>query len=107
MQWLTHLVSAHHGQRRSSAAALPTEGLVITSAWRYDLVLWLTNLMAGGAWQATRQQTLDLAQLRSGETVLDVGCGTGTQALLARQRVGPAGRVVGIDPSAQMIARAR
>jgi ubiquinone/menaquinone biosynthesis C-methylase UbiE len=106
MQWLTRLVSAHHGQGGASAA-LPTQGLVITSARRYDLVLWLTNLMAGGAWQATRRQILDLAQLRSGETVLDVGCGTGTQALLARQRVGAAGRVVGIDPSAQMIARAR
>jgi ubiquinone/menaquinone biosynthesis C-methylase UbiE len=70
-------------------------------------MLWLTNLMAGGAWQATRQQVLDLAQLRPGETVLDVGCGTGTLALLAKQRVGAAGRVTGVDPSAQMIARAR
>jgi ubiquinone/menaquinone biosynthesis C-methylase UbiE len=106
MQWITRLVSAHHGQQGASAAP-PTRGLVITSAVRYDLVLWLSNLMAGGAWQATRQQVLELAQLRSGETVLDVGCGTGTQALLAMQSVGAAGRVTGVDPSAQMIGRAR
>jgi ubiquinone/menaquinone biosynthesis C-methylase UbiE len=67
----------------------------------------LGNLVLGGKWQALRQMTADLAQLNPGETVLDVGCGTGTLALVAKQRVGETGRVSGIDPSAQMIARAR
>ncbi len=39
--------------------------------------------------------------------MLDVGCGTGTLALEARERVGITGRVCGIDPSRQMIAYAR
>jgi ubiquinone/menaquinone biosynthesis C-methylase UbiE len=39
--------------------------------------------------------------------VLDVGCGTGTLAIITRERVGAHGRVAGIDPSVQMIARAR
>jgi SAM-dependent methyltransferase len=39
--------------------------------------------------------------------VLDVGCGTGTLAIEAQQRLGPAGRVFGIDPAPEQIARAR
>jgi ubiquinone/menaquinone biosynthesis C-methylase UbiE len=56
--------------------------------------------------QAFRQRIADLARLQPGESVLDVGCGTGTLALEARPRVGETGRVSGIDPSPQMIARA-
>jgi ubiquinone/menaquinone biosynthesis C-methylase UbiE len=106
MQWLPHLVSARHGQP-GTASAPQTRGLVIRSSWRYDLLLWVGNLATGGKWQALRQMTADLAQLQAGETVLDVGCGTGTLALIAKQRVGATGGVSGIDPSVQMIARAR
>jgi ubiquinone/menaquinone biosynthesis C-methylase UbiE len=42
-----------------------------------------------------------------GESVLDVACGTGIVARIARERVGPAGRVVGIDVNAAMLAVAR
>jgi ubiquinone/menaquinone biosynthesis C-methylase UbiE len=49
---------------------------------------------------------LSCAKLKPGEAVLDVGCGTGTVALLAKKTVGPEGRVEGIDASPDMIARA-
>jgi ubiquinone/menaquinone biosynthesis C-methylase UbiE len=39
--------------------------------------------------------------------VLDVGCGTGTLAIEVQQRVGTTGRVFGVDPGTQQIARAR
>ncbi len=42
----------------------------------------------------------------SGERVLDVGCGCGETALLAAGRVGPVGRVLAVDLSAPMLARA-
>jgi SAM-dependent methyltransferase len=47
------------------------------------------------------------ASLRPGETVVDLGCGGGLDVLLAAARVGPAGRAVGIDMTAEMIERAR
>ncbi|MBO0783113.1 MAG: methyltransferase domain-containing protein [Ktedonobacteraceae bacterium] len=103
MSWLTHQRQGESGE----ASALQTRGVVITNAWRYDLRLWLGNLLSGGKLQTLRNMTADLAELRSGETVLDVGCGTGALALVACERIGAAGRMVGIDPSPQMIASAR
>ncbi len=104
MHWLAHRV---HRRRQEAAAALQTRGIVIPSGWGYDFMLWLGNLVLQGKWQALRRMTADVAQLHAGETVLDVGCGTGTLALIAKQRVGATGRVSGIDPSVPMIARAR
>ncbi len=50
---------------------------------------------------------LALGQLRPGETVLDVGCGAGLDSLLAARRVGPTGKVVGVDFAAAMVEKAR
>lgn len=48
-----------------------------------------------------------LGPLAPGERVLDVGCGAGTDTLVAAQMVGPEGRVTGIDMTAEMLAKAR
>jgi SAM-dependent methyltransferase len=48
-----------------------------------------------------------IAPVLQGETVLDIGCGAGTDLLLAARRVGPAGRAVGIDMTEAMRDRAR
>jgi SAM-dependent methyltransferase len=50
---------------------------------------------------------LDTIEIRSGDRVLDVACGTGVLARAAATRVGPTGMVVGIDPSPGMLAVAR
>ena len=48
-----------------------------------------------------------LGELEQGETVLDLGCGAGTDLLIAAQMVGPGGRAIGIDMTPSMVARAR
>lgn len=48
-----------------------------------------------------------IASLQPGETVLDLGSGGGFDAFLAARAVGPTGRVIGVDMTAEMIARAR
>ena len=85
-------------------AAIPsTTGRLIHWAFRYDLLLWFVSF---GGEQKFRGKALDLAELQPGQSVLDIGCGTGTLAIVAKGRVGPGGTVCGIDASPEMIARA-
>src|SRR5438094_10639098 len=46
------------------------------------------------------------ANLKPGETVVDLGCGGGLDVLLAAPKVGPTGRAIGIDMTPEMIDRA-
>ena len=78
-------------------------GLVLHGAVFYDLFIWLVTLGREGA---LREGMLHLAHLRPGESVLDVGCGTGTLAIAAKRQVGTTGTVYGVDASPEMIARA-
>jgi arsenite methyltransferase len=48
-----------------------------------------------------------IAALRSGETVLDLGSGAGFDSFLAARRVGGKGRVIGVDMTPEMVAKAR
>jgi len=48
-----------------------------------------------------------LASLKPGEVVLDLGSGSGIDCFLAAQKVGPEGRVIGVDMTPEMVARAR
>ncbi len=76
------------------------------------------NSPAAGRW-ITNQQQIDLALApvaeagiklaapRAGESVLDIGCGSGATAIALARLVGPAGRVTGIDVSTQMLELAR
>jgi arsenite methyltransferase len=48
-----------------------------------------------------------IASLRAGETVLDLGAGGGFDCFIAAHQVGPTGKVIGVDMTADMVARAR
>ena len=88
----------------ADGTTLNTTGRVLHWAFRYDVLVWFVSL---GRERRFRERTLDLAKLKPGDSVLDVGCGTGTLAIAAKRRVGMAGTVRGIDASPEMIARAR
>lgn len=50
---------------------------------------------------------LAMLELREGETVLDLGSGAGIDCFIASKRVGKSGRVIGVDMTPEMVARAR
>lgn len=50
---------------------------------------------------------LSFAEVKAGQVVLDIGSGAGLDCLLASEKVGPIGRVIGLDMTPAMIARAR
>ena len=103
-----HPFAHHHRSEPSAASAKATNGLILKGGWRYDLHGWfLDTCLFRGKGRELRYRAVSLAGLHPGEAVLDVGCGTGTLAIDVQRRVGSAGRVVGIDPSAEQIARAR
>jgi ubiquinone/menaquinone biosynthesis C-methylase UbiE len=81
-----------------------TTGRLIRWAFWYDLLVWTVSLGREGKF---REKALDLAELKCGDSVLDIGCGTGTLAIAARRRVGGRGSVCGVDASPEMIARAK
>ncbi len=93
------MMVALHGRHHAGA----TPGVLIRWARRYD---WLVALLFLGQESRAREHMLDLTGVTAGEHVLDVGCGTGTLALAAAQRVGAGGRVHGVDAAAEMVTRA-
>jgi ubiquinone/menaquinone biosynthesis C-methylase UbiE len=83
-------MSKHDQWQMSAEAAEQYEGVVA----RYIFGPWTPLIV-------------DAVRLAEGERVLDVACGTGVVARMAAERVGPAGRVVGIDLNPAMIHMAR
>ena len=81
-----------------------TKGRVLHWAAGYDLLAWLLLL---GRERSFRERLVRLARLEPGQSVLDIGCGTGSLAIAAKRRLEASGTVQGIDASAEMIARAR
>jgi SAM-dependent methyltransferase len=70
-------------------------------------VRYLDTVAALERMQCMKRRTYDLLQVEKGQHLLDVGCGLGPDVQALAQRVGNAGRVVGIDSSATMIAEAQ
>jgi demethylmenaquinone methyltransferase/2-methoxy-6-polyprenyl-1,4-benzoquinol methylase/phosphoethanolamine N-methyltransferase len=94
---------AQHTHSHSVEGPAQTEGRLIRWAPYYDLMVNVTSLGHAGM---LRRMTVDNALIQPGDNVLDVGCGTGEVALLAKMRT-RAGKIYGIDPAPEMVAVAR
>jgi ubiquinone/menaquinone biosynthesis C-methylase UbiE len=99
-----HPEGANMTQQPERTANQRTTGIVLHKALLYDAFLWLVSLARERTY---RERALDLVTLKPGESVLDIGCGTGTLAIAAKRHIGHGGRVCGVDASPEMLARAR
>jgi arsenite methyltransferase len=67
----------------------------------------LTTLPQGANMGLSCGNPVALASLRPGEVVVDLGSGGGFDAFIAARRIGPTGRVIGVDMTPEMLSKAR
>lgn len=90
--------------RDSREFASQVNGMFDRIAGVYDL---MNRTMTAGLDRSWRRRAADLAELRPGQSALDVCCGTGDLVFELAERVQPAGSVIGCDFSERMLDRAR
>ena len=106
-QHLMDVVRAKYGAAAESELSSHDEGVkAVAEAFGYSSEE-LTSIPAEANMGLSCGNPTATAHLRPGETVLDLGCGGGLDVFLAAKKVGPTGRVIGIDMTTAMIERAR
>ena len=75
-------------------------------ARNYDLAANLYYLIGFRQW-AYRKKAVRALNLQRGDTVVEIGCGTGLNFSLLQEAVGPEGRIIGVDLTDAMLAQAR
>lgn len=99
-----HPPAAAKPSRDSREFAAQVNGMFDRIAGVYDL---MNRTMTAGLDRSWRRRAADLAELKPGQSALDVCCGTGDLVLELAERVQPAGSVIGCDFSERMLDRAR
>jgi len=74
-------------------------------ASRYDRIVATGGRLIG--FDAARRAAVERLALEPGDVVIDVGCGTGLSFAVVEERIGPGGKLVGIEQSPEMLAEAR
>jgi len=90
------------------AASAPPSGIADVAAF-YGRWAGLYDLVARGfpRVRRVRRAVADACRLGPGDTVVEMGCGTGANVPVLRERVAPGGRYVGVDVTGPALARAR
>ena len=99
-----HLAPCHRGRGLKASERERARQIIVEE---YDLAARVWDRCFVPATTPARERLLELARLTPGESVLDIGTGTGAAALLAAQRVGEEGSVIGVDISGEMLEEAR
>ena len=100
-------VRARYGTFPESTLSTEHEGVrAVAEAFGYSAEE-LTSIPAEANMGLSCGNPTAYAHLREGETVVDLGCGGGLDVFLAAQKVGPTGRAIGVDMTAEMLERAR
>lgn len=94
--------SMQHDSKMSNGPE--TTGATLHKASQYDIH---TSLMGLGVNRSNSRMIIEMAKVKLGDQVLDVGCGSGNLTLTAKRYVGASGSVFGIDASPEMIEVAR
>ncbi len=95
----------HGTQKESKIRSGPeTTGATLHKASQYDIH---TSLMGLGVNGSNSRMVVEMAKIKPGDKVLDIGCGTGNLTLTAKKYAGTSGSVYGIDASPEMIEEAR
>ena len=81
-------------------------GVYRDRARRYDITAKLYYL-CGFPQRTYRRKAVRALRLRPGDTVVEIGCGTGLNFSLLEQQIGPEGRIIGVDLTDAMLAQAR
>lgn len=81
-----------------------TSGHILRGDVHYDII---SGLMGMGVNRRNSRMVIELADIKPGDKVLDVGCGTGSLTLTAKTYAGASGEVYGIDASPGMIDAAQ
>jgi ubiquinone/menaquinone biosynthesis C-methylase UbiE len=92
----------HHEHKTADGPA--TSGVTIHGASQYDIC---NGLLGMGVNRPNSRMIIEMAKIKAGDKVLDVGCGTGNLTLTAKRYVEASGSAYGIDASPEMIEVAR
>jgi SAM-dependent methyltransferase len=97
----------------AAVASEPERGFHFHTGQRLATILgypqdWIERLPVGAVLSmAGTGNPLALGEVQPGERVVDCGSGAGADALIAARLVGPTGRVIGVDMTPEMVARAQ
>ncbi len=101
-------VREHYAERiKNSASCCGPSNCCDTSSNLYPIDLLTTVPSDVASTSYGCGDPITLASLKPGQTVLDLGSGAGLDCLLAAQKVGETGRVIGVDMTPEMIERAQ
>ena len=106
-QTIVNEVQARYGAVAQSSLSGADAGIrAVAESFGYSAAE-LAAIPAGANMGLSCGNPTAMGSLRSGETIVDLGCGGGLDVFLAAAKVGPAGRAIGIDMTPSMIDRAR